>query len=33
MSEELMEIVWHPKRWWNLSMSEDKNRTEPILTE
>ena len=29
LNEELMEIVWHSKRCWNFSMSEDKkkNRT------
>ena len=27
ISEKLMPIAWHPKRWWNFCMSEDdKNR-------
>ena len=34
ISEELMSIAWHPKRWWNFSMSEDEEKeTELILTE
>ena len=29
-----MPIVWHPKRWLNFCMSEDKEKeVEPILTE
>ena len=24
ISEELMPIVWHPKRWWNFCKSEDE---------
>ena len=33
-NEELMPIVWHPKRWWNCCMSEDvKKEIEPIFTE
>ena len=29
-----MPITWHPKRWWNLCMSEDeKKEIEPIFTE
>ena len=29
-----MSIAWHPKRWWNFSMSEDKEKEiEPIFTE
>ena len=23
ISEELMPIAWHPKRWWDFCMSED----------
>ena len=26
ISKELMLIVWHPKRWWNLCMSEDEEK-------
>ena len=26
ISEELMAIVWHCKRWWNFSMSEDDKK-------
>ena len=34
ISEELMLIAWHPKRWWNFCMSEDeKKEIEPIFTE
>ena len=34
VSEELMPIEWHPKRWWNFCMSEDeKKEIEPIFTE
>ena len=29
-----MLVAWHPKRWWNLCMSEDeKKEIEPILTD
>ena len=29
-----MVVVWHPRRWWNLYMSEDKKKEiEPIFTE
>ena len=29
-----MPIGWHPKRWWNVYMSEDeKKEIEPIFTE
>ena len=34
ISEELMALAWHPKRWWNFCMSEDeKKEIEPIFTE
>ena len=34
INEELMSIAWHPRRWWNFSMSEDeKKEIEPIFTE
>ena len=34
INEELMGKAWHPKRWWNLCMSEDeKKEIEPIFTE
>ena len=34
INEELMLAVWHPKRWWNFCMSEDKKKEiEPIFTE
>ena len=34
LNEELMLVVWHPKRWWNFCMSEDeKKETEIIFTE
>ena len=34
ISEALIPIAWHPKRWWNFCMSEDvKKETEPIFTE
>ena len=26
MSEELMPIAWHPKRWWDFCMSEDDKK-------
>ena len=26
VSQELMSIAWHPKRWWNFRMSEDKKK-------
>ena len=33
LNKELMQIVWHPKRWWNLCMSEDENKEiEPIFS-
>ena len=33
ISEELMSIVWHPKRLQNVCMSEDeKKEIEPIFT-
>ena len=33
-SEELIPIAWHPKRWWNFSMSKDEEKEiEPIFTE
>ena len=25
-NEELMQIAWHPKRWWTFCMSEDKKK-------
>ena len=31
ISEELIPIVWHPKRWWNFCMAEHeekRNRTD-----
>ena len=34
ISEELMPIVCHPKRWWDVCMLEDgKKEIEPIFTE
>ena len=34
ISEELMSIAWHPKRWYNFCVSEDeKKEIEPIFTE
>ena len=34
ISEELITIEWHRKRWWNLCMSEDeKKEKETIFTE
>ena len=33
ISEELMPIAWHPKRWWNFCMSEDEKNIEPVFTE
>ena len=34
ISEELMLIGWHPKRWRNFCMSEDeKKKIKPIFTE
>ena len=34
VSEELIPIAWHPKRWWNFCMSEDEKKViEPIFTE
>ena len=34
ISEELMPIAWHPRRWWNVCNSEDeKKEIEPIFTE
>ena len=34
INEELIPIVWHPKRWWNFRMSEDNEKeVEPIFTE
>ena len=33
ISEELMSIAWHPRRWWNFFMSEDeKKEIESIFT-
>ena len=33
ISEELIPIAWHPKRWWNFCVSEDeKKEIEPIFT-
>ena len=26
INEELMLVAWHPKRWWNFYMSEDKKK-------
>ena len=33
LNEELMLIVWHARKWWNLCMSEDekKKRNKPIF--
>ena len=29
-----MSVTWHRKRWWNWSLSEDKEKgVEPIVTE
>ena len=29
-----MAVAWHPKRWWNFCMSEDKKKEiESIFTE
>ena len=34
ISEELMPIVWYPKRCWNFCMREDEKKAiEPIFTE
>ena len=34
LNEESTLIAWHPRRWWNLCMSEDnKKDLEPIFTE
>ena len=34
VSEELMPIAWHPKRWWKFCMSEEeKKEIKPIFTE
>ena len=34
ITEELIPITWHPKRWWNLCMPEDeKKEIEPTFTE
>ena len=34
ISEEFMPVAWHPKRRWNVCMSEDeKKEIEPIFTE
>ena len=33
LNEELMPIVWHPKRWWDFCTSEDqKKQIEPPFT-
>ena len=33
ISEQSMQILWHTKRWWNLSLSKDeKKQIEPIFT-
>ena len=32
ISEELIPVVWHPKRWWSLCMSDDeKKEIKPIF--
>ena len=34
ISEQLMSIAWHPKKWWNFCMSGDeKNEIEPIFAD
>ena len=36
LSEDLMPIAWHPKRWWNFCVSEDEKKEieiEPIFTQ
>ena len=34
LSEELMPIALHPKRWWNFCVSEDeKEEIDPIFIE
>ena len=34
ISEELVPIAWHPKRWWDFCMTEDqKKEIEPIFNE
>ena len=34
LNEESTLTAWHPRRWWNLCMSEDnKKDLEPIFTE
>ena len=34
ISEELMPIAWHPKRWYNFCISEDeKKEIDPIFIE
>ena len=34
ISEELMPVAWHPKRWWNFCLSEDeKKEIETIFIE
>ena len=34
ISEELIPIAWHPKKWWKFCMSEDeKKELKPIFTE
>ena len=33
ISEELMPIAWHPKKWLNFCISKDeRKKTEPIFT-
>ena len=33
-SEELMQVAWHPNRWWKFCVPEDdKKETELIFTE
>ena len=34
LSEELMPVPWHPRRWWDLYLSEDKKKEiEPLFTD
>ena len=32
ISEELMPVAWHPKRWWNVS-EDEKKEIDPIFIE
>ena len=30
LNKKLMSVAWHPKRWWDFSVSEDEKKKDPM---